>query len=43
MVVQDGAVIEQGNLDELMEKNGSFRNLFDQQFKKHETKSEVAE
>lgn len=33
MVVQDGRVIEQGNLDELLEKNGSFRRLFDQQFK----------
>ncbi|WP_282170654.1 ABC transporter ATP-binding protein [Ruegeria atlantica] len=36
MVVQDGAVVEQGNLDELMELNGQFRNLFDQQFKKRE-------
>ncbi|WP_298934566.1 ABC transporter ATP-binding protein [uncultured Ruegeria sp.] len=43
MVVQDGAVVEQGNLDELMQNNGRFRNLFDQQFKKHEAKSEVAE
>ena len=33
MVVQDGRVIEQGNLDELLENNGSFRRLFDQQFK----------
>ncbi|WP_170529854.1 ABC transporter ATP-binding protein [Ruegeria arenilitoris] len=33
MVVQDGQVIEQGKLDELMEQNGSFRRLFDQQFK----------
>ncbi len=33
MVVQDGRVIEQGNLDELLENNGSFRALFDQQFK----------
>ncbi|MTI02274.1 ABC transporter ATP-binding protein [Roseibium sp. RKSG952] len=33
MVVQDGEVIEQGNLEELMEENGSFRSLFDQQFK----------
>lgn len=37
MVVQDGAVIEQGNLDKLMKNNGNFRRLFDQQFKKHET------
>ncbi|WP_170411088.1 ABC transporter ATP-binding protein [Ruegeria atlantica] len=36
MVVQDGAVVEQGNLDELMELNGQFRNLFDRQFKKRE-------
>ena len=41
MVVQDGAVVEQGNLDELMEKKGTFRNLFDQQFKNRQT--EVAE
>ncbi|NVO57711.1 ABC transporter ATP-binding protein [Rhodobacteraceae bacterium B1Z28] len=41
MVVQDGAVIEQGNLDELMQKNGRFRSLFDQQFKKHEPGAEV--
>lgn len=33
MVVQDGEVIEQGKLDELLEENGSFRRLFDQQFK----------
>lgn len=33
MVVQDGQVIEEGKLDELMEQNGSFRRLFDQQFK----------
>lgn len=33
IVLQDGQVSEQGNLDELMEKNGSFRHLFDQQFK----------
>ncbi|MFD0909615.1 ABC transporter ATP-binding protein [Ruegeria arenilitoris] len=33
MVVQDGQVIEQGKLDELMEQNASFRRLFDQQFK----------
>ena len=36
MVVQDGAVVEQGSLDELMQRNGQFRNLFDQQFRKHE-------
>lgn len=33
MVVQDGQVVEQGNLDELLEMNGRFRGLFDQQFK----------
>ena len=33
MVVQDGEVIEQGSLDDLMEENGSFRRLFDRQFK----------
>jgi len=33
MVVQDGEVVEQGNLDELIELNGNFRRLFDQQFK----------
>ncbi|WP_299641093.1 ABC transporter ATP-binding protein [uncultured Ruegeria sp.] len=43
IVVQDGSIVEQGSLDELMKKNGSFRNLFDQQFKKHEPKAEVAE
>ncbi|WP_170345196.1 ABC transporter ATP-binding protein [Ruegeria atlantica] len=43
IVVQDGSIVEQGNLDELMKKNGNFRNLFDQQFKKHEPSAEVAE
>lgn len=43
MVVQDGAVVEQGNLDELLHKNGSFRSLFDEQFKKREPEAEVAE
>ncbi|NOC46772.1 MULTISPECIES: ABC transporter ATP-binding protein [unclassified Ruegeria] len=43
IVVQDGSIVEQGNLDELMKKNGAFRNLFDQQFKKHEPSAEVAE
>ncbi|MGV6804277.1 MAG: ABC transporter ATP-binding protein [Ruegeria sp.] len=33
MVVQDGEVIEHGKLDELISLNGSFRRLFDQQFK----------
>lgn len=33
MVVQEGEVIEQGCLDELLEKKGGFRRLFDQQFK----------
>lgn len=32
-VVQDGEVIEQGCLDELLKNNGDFRRLFDQQFK----------
>ncbi|MBO9445977.1 ABC transporter ATP-binding protein [Ruegeria sp. R14_0] len=43
MVVQDGAVVEEGNLDELMELKGNFRNLFDQQFKKRasDTKAEA--
>ncbi|RBW54971.1 ABC transporter ATP-binding protein [Ruegeria sp. A3M17] len=47
IVVQDGAVIEQGNLDELMQLEGQFKKLFDQQFKKREpvaeAKAEVAE
>jgi ATP-binding cassette subfamily B protein len=43
MVVQDGAVIEQGNLEQLMKKNGSFRSLFDQQFKTHETEKQKSE
>ncbi len=43
MVVQDGAVVEQGNLEELMQKNGNFRSLFEEQFKKPEAKAEVAE
>ncbi|WP_050604280.1 ABC transporter ATP-binding protein [Ruegeria sp. 6PALISEP08] len=42
IVVQDGAIVEQGNLDELMKKSGSFRALFDQQFKHHTPTSEVA-
>ncbi len=43
IVVQDGAIVEQGNLDELMKKSGSFRTLFDQQFKQHTPAKEVAE
>ncbi len=43
MVVQDGAVVEQGNLEELMQKNGNFRSLFEEQFKNPEAKAEVAE
>ncbi len=43
MVVQDGAVVEQGNLEELMQKNGNFRSLFEEQFKNPEPKAEVAE
>ena len=39
MVVQDGAVVEQGNLDELMQLDGQFKNLFDQQFKKREVEA----
>ncbi len=42
MVVQDGSVIEQGNLDELMAREGSFRKLFDQQFKKGNEKAAIA-
>lgn len=33
VVIRDGSVIEQGNLNELLEQNGSFKSLFDQQFK----------
>ncbi len=33
MVVQDGEIVEQGNLNALIEQNGAFRRLFDQQFK----------
>lgn len=33
MVVQDGEVIEQGDMQRLMEHNGTFRKLFDQQFR----------
>lgn len=43
MVVQDGAIVEQGNLDELMQIDGNFRRLFDQQFKKRDSAPEVAE
>ena len=43
MVIQDGAVVEEGSLDALMEKNGSFRSLFDQQFKKREPTTEHVE
>ncbi|NOD93823.1 ATP-binding cassette domain-containing protein [Ruegeria sp. HKCCD4884] len=43
IVIQDGAIVEQGNLDQLMKKSGSFRTLFDQQFKKHTPAPEVAE
>jgi ATP-binding cassette subfamily B protein len=38
IVIQDGAIAEQGNLDQLMQKNGPFKNLFDQQFNKHKQK-----
>ncbi|WP_424832235.1 ABC transporter ATP-binding protein [Ruegeria sp.] len=41
MVVQDGAIVEQGNLEELMRNDGSFRRLFDQQFKTIDTAPEV--
>ena len=41
IVIQDGTIAEQGNLDQLMQKNGPFKNLFDQQFNKH--KQKVAE
>lgn len=43
IVIQDGAIAEQGNLDQLMQKNGPFKNLFDQQFNKHKQKQNVAE
>ena len=43
MVIQDGAVVEEGSLNALMEKNGSFRNLFDQQFNKREPTTETVE
>ncbi len=33
MVVQDGQVVEQGKLAELLEQGGSFKRLFNQQFK----------
>ncbi|CUH42694.1 ABC transporter ATP-binding protein [Ruegeria atlantica] len=39
VVVQDGAIIEEGNLDELMQAEGQFRKLFDQQFRKSKPKS----
>ena len=32
VVLQDGEVVEQGELEELMSKGGSFRKLYDQQF-----------
>lgn len=43
IVIQDGAIAEQGNLDQLMQKNGPFKNLFDQQFNKHKQKQKVAQ
>ena len=43
MVIQDGAVVEEGSLNALMEKNGSFRRLFDQQFKKRKPATEFVE
>ncbi|WP_170762983.1 ABC transporter ATP-binding protein [Ruegeria lacuscaerulensis] len=33
VVVQDGEIVEEGNLNSLIEKDGVFRQLFDQQFK----------
>ncbi|SLN38796.1 ABC transporter ATP-binding protein [Ruegeria meonggei] len=33
VVIQEGEVIEEGNLDTLIKKGGAFRRLFDQQFK----------
>lgn len=33
IVIQDGEVIEEGNLDTLIENDGVFRKLFDKQFK----------
>lgn len=32
VVVQDGEIVEQGCLDDLLKNNGDFRRLFDQQF-----------
>ncbi|WP_171132794.1 MULTISPECIES: ABC transporter ATP-binding protein [unclassified Ruegeria] len=43
MVLQDGEVIERGTLDQLIEQNGAFRRLFDQQFKNPQKKKETAE
>lgn len=37
MVVQDGEVVEQGQLDHLLELNGVFRGLFDKQFRTEST------
>ncbi len=33
LVVQEGEIVEQGDLDTLIKKDGAFRQLFDQQFK----------
>lgn len=43
IVIQDGTIAEQGNLDQLMQKNGPFKNLFDQQFNKHKQKQKIAQ
>lgn len=40
-VIRDGAVVEQGNVEELLARNGSFRSLYDQQFNKRETSSQT--
>ncbi|WP_170468378.1 ABC transporter ATP-binding protein [Ruegeria arenilitoris] len=43
MVVQDGTIVEEGDLDALMKADGHFRNLFDQQFKKRGKQAETLE
>lgn len=43
VVIQDGAIIEQGSLDDLLVENGSFRQLFDQQYKRDELTQSITE
>ncbi len=40
VVIRDGAVVEEGSVVDLLEKNGSFRNLYDQQFNKRRVATE---